>query len=449
VVSAKDITPLILSLSDECQSYVVSLRRDFHQHAEVGFAEFRTAGRVIQELQKYGFQVAFGKEANRLESRLGVPPAGYLERAMKKAIKEGADPDTLKRMEGGLTGVVGVLKCGPGPVFAARFDMDANEMTETDDPAHHPVQEGFASRNPGACHGCGHDGHTAIGLGVARVLAQIQPHLRGTVKLIFQPAEEGVRGARPMVDAGVIDDVDYFIFSHLGLKIRETGVITTARNILATTKLRIDLQGIASHPLASPEKGRNALLAASTAALAIHSIPPLGEGTGFRIANVGVLNAGLAQGIIAPNAHLEVATFADSDGLNADLAARVIEIVTGIQKMFGVSANIIKVGESFTATSDAEWTDKVKKVAQRISFVKRTDPPVPLAGAEDGTFFMRRVQDHGGKACCLLIGAELASEHHNPYFDFDEKALDIGTRLLALIAYELLSAGFPKDRQGL
>ncbi|MCX5909613.1 MAG: amidohydrolase, partial [Deltaproteobacteria bacterium] len=348
--------------------------------------------------------------------------------------------EMVKQMEGGLTGIVGVLNFGPGPVLAFRFDMDANELTEANDPKHRPSHEGFSSMNPGASHGCGHDGHTAMGLGVARVLSQIKKHLRGTLKLIFQPAEEGMRGARPMVDAGVADDVDYFLFPHLGLKLRETGVIATTSGILSTTKLDIDRQGVASHPLVSPERGRNALIAASAMALAMHSISPMGEGSGFRVVNVGVLHAGLHQGIVAPNAHLEVATFADSEALNADLVERVLQIIDGTRAMFGVSATVKKMGESFSAHCDPEMVDMVKQVGSQIRSLKRVAPPIPFGATEDATFFMRKVQGRGGKACCVVIGAEISADHHNPFFDFDEKALDGGTRFLASLAGKILSS---------
>ena len=111
-------------------------------------------------------------------------------------------------MTGGKTGVMGVMEFDkPGPTVALRFDMDANDLVEAEDENHRPYTAGFASVNKGAMHGCGHDGHTAIGLTVARILAVLKEDLAGKVKLIFQPAEEGVRGAKAMVAKGIVDDV--------------------------------------------------------------------------------------------------------------------------------------------------------------------------------------------------------------------------------------------------
>mgnify|MGYP002671194830 FL=1 len=113
----------------------------------------------------------------------------------------------------GYTGVVAVLRCGEGATLAMRFDIDALPMAECPQETHRPTREGFASVNPGMMHACGHDGHAAIGLGVAHILAAHRDELRGTVKLIFQPAEEGVRGAKSIVENGHLDGVDYLIGS--------------------------------------------------------------------------------------------------------------------------------------------------------------------------------------------------------------------------------------------
>ncbi len=104
--------------------------------------------------------------------------------------------------------MVGILENGSGPVVGLRFDIDAVDINECQDPGHRPVREGFVSINDDAAHACGHDGHAAVGLGVAEVLMAVRDEIEGTVKLVFQPAEEGVRGAKAMVSAGVVDDVD-------------------------------------------------------------------------------------------------------------------------------------------------------------------------------------------------------------------------------------------------
>ena len=116
-----------------------------------------------------------------------------------------------------MTGVIGLLHCGEGPTVAMRFDIDALGVFEESGECHLPAREGFASVNEGFMHACGHDGHAAIGRGVARVLMEIRCRLHGTVKLIFQPAEEGVRGAKAIVEKGHLDDVQYLLGSHICL----------------------------------------------------------------------------------------------------------------------------------------------------------------------------------------------------------------------------------------
>src|SRR5699024_10477015 len=142
----------------------------------------------------------------------------------------------------------------------------------------------------------GHDGHVAVGLCLAELLMDIKKHLKGTIKLIFQPAEEGVRGARAMVEAGVVDDVDYFFGFHLGFGSDEISLVAKTVGLLATSKLDITYTGRSSHAGATPEEGKNALLGAATAVLNLHAISPHSKGV-TRI-NVGVLEAGSGANIV-------------------------------------------------------------------------------------------------------------------------------------------------------
>ena len=127
--------------------------------------------------------------------------------------------------------MIGILRCGEGPTVAMRFDIDALGVFEEHDPSHRPAKEGFNSVNEGFMHACGHDGHATIGLGVAKVLMSIKDQLHGTVKLIFQPAEEGVRGAKSIVDNGHLDGVDYLIGSHVTNKKEDDPAVVIPRKI--------------------------------------------------------------------------------------------------------------------------------------------------------------------------------------------------------------------------
>ncbi len=146
--------------------------------------------------------------------------------------------------------------------------MDALDLNEQHDDSHRPHRDHFASCNAGMMHACGHDGHTAIGLGLAHVLKQYAAQLNGVIKLIFQPAEEGTRGARAMVAAGVVDDVDYFTAIHIGTGVPAGTVVCGGDNFMATTKFDVQFSGVAAHAGGKPEDGRNALLAAARPPLA-------------------------------------------------------------------------------------------------------------------------------------------------------------------------------------
>lgn len=196
----------------DLRARLVAWRRDFHRHAETAWTEFRTTAAIVTELKRLGWSTVMGPELHDAGARLGVPAVEVLSHARARAIEQGADPGLVEAMGEGFTGVLGILETGrPGPVVCFRFDIDANDLVELRDASHRPFAEGFASVNDGAMHGCGHDGHAAMGLGLATVLADLRDSLTGTVKIIFQPAEEGVRGAHSIVAAGWFDDVDVFV----------------------------------------------------------------------------------------------------------------------------------------------------------------------------------------------------------------------------------------------
>ena len=161
-------------------------RRDFHHFAESGWLEFRTATHVAEVLHQLGYQLALGRDVVDDAARMGLPSAEVLAREEQRAQAQGALPQWLEHFSGGFTGIVATLETGrPGPTIAFRVDMDALDLGEMQQPSHRPFAEGFASCNDGMMHACGHDGHTAIGLGLATVLQQFSHQLNGIIKLIF------------------------------------------------------------------------------------------------------------------------------------------------------------------------------------------------------------------------------------------------------------------------
>lgn len=194
--------------AEALQTELVERRRDLHRHPETGWTEFRTASIVIKELQALGYEVYMGDDALVEEEMMGLPVTEVLEQAMVRAVSEGADADLVEKMRGGKTGVVGVMKFSrPGKIVAFRFDMDCNDVEECDTADHRPLESGFQSLHAKEMHACGHDGHVTIGLGLAKLISEYKEEMAGTIKLIFQPAEEGVRGAKSIALSGILEAV--------------------------------------------------------------------------------------------------------------------------------------------------------------------------------------------------------------------------------------------------
>jgi aminobenzoyl-glutamate utilization protein A len=413
------------SLTDE----LIRIRRDLHAHAEAGWTEFRTAALVVQTLTDLGWNVTYGPSVFHPDFRAGVPSAKELEQHMARAIAWGADPAVVQAMAGGHTGVVATLTSGEGPTVALRFDLDALDAVESTAAEHRPVAEGFASKNPVAMHACGHDGHVAIGLGVARVLMAQRDQLRGTIKLIFQPAEEGVRGGRAMAEAGVVDGVDYLLGAHLGFGAQETGMVVAGTNgFLATSKFDAVFTGVPAHAGAAPEQGKNALLAAAAAALNLHAISRHAGGAS-RI-NAGVLQAGTGRNTVPATATLKLETRGETTEIDSFMAAEAQRIIRAAAAMWDVDVRIAPQGSAAGATSDMDLAAVVARAAAESPLVTQVVDQRGLGGSEDCTWLMQRVQQQGGKAAYLMIGSKIAAPHHDFKFDFDEASLVIGVDVL-------------------
>jgi aminobenzoyl-glutamate utilization protein A len=368
---------------------------------------------------------------------MGVPSQEILDECWQRASQEGGDPEFLEVVRDGFTGVVGVLRHGEGPTVGLRFDMDALDLVESRDPGHRPAREGFVSVNAGVAHGCGHDGHTAIGLGVAEVLKKLEDELHGTVKLIFQPAEEGVRGARAMVGAGVVDDVDYLLGHHL-YSDWKLGELNPGRGgYLATTKFDAVLSGAPAHAAGRPQEGKNALLAAATAVLNLYAIPRHRDGV-TRI-NVGRLVGGTGRNVIPAEAHLVLETRGASAELNDYMYRYAVRILEAAAAMHDCTLKIEAMGGARSAESDAALRDRVAEIARAMGgFTLR--PAESGGGSEDFTYMMARVQEQGGQATNMGIGADLGGwGHHTAQFDFDEKALKVAVRLLSTLTLDLMN----------
>jgi aminobenzoyl-glutamate utilization protein A len=421
----------IIRKVDEIEDKIIEYRRDFHKYAEVGWTEYRTSSIIAQRLEELGYEVLVGNDVLKKEERMGLPSEEELKNHWKRALNQGGVEKYLDEMKYGLTGVVGIIKNGKGPTKAFRFDMDALPILESSEKSHLPAKEGFKSVNYGVMHACGHDVHSAVGLGVAEILSTNKNNLKGTIKLIFQPAEEGVRGAKAIVENGVLDDVDVVIGHHvMGFKLGE--ISSGLSDYKATKKFDVTITGKPAHAGGNPQEGKNALIAASTAVLNLYAISRHKDGE-TRI-NVGILNSGTGRNIIPDQAVLVAETRGSSSELSKYMYERAEKIIKNSCEMHDCSYSIKPMGEALSGRSDVELMRMVEKTAKEIGDYKLIDLH-KSGGSEDFTYMMKRVQEKGGKAVNIGVGADKIGEGaHSHNFDINEKAIKKAVVLLSTLA---------------
>ena len=398
------------------QEWLIAKRREIHAWPEPGWCGFVSSARVIEHMEKLGFKVLCGYDViNKDFIRGAIKPqiAKFYEAAQKKV-----SPEILERMQG-VTGVIGVLETGrPGPTIGFLCNLDALPVTESSDPEHAPTKEGFASQIPGYMHACGHDGHQAVLMGLATWLAANKDQLCGTVKLIFEPGEEGSRGGRPIAESGVLDDLDYLYCGHLGCDIPGGEVVTAPEKFLCTTKVDFRFKGTPSHAGMQPEVGRNALMAASTASLALMAIPRHGQG--MTRVNVGYMRAGEGRNVIASTAEMQVEVRGETEAINNCMFEEAVARVNGAAAMYGCQAESEVMGEAIDFVKDEEVQNDFAEAAQHAKYCTKISDTMNFNGSDDATVLMRRVQNKGGKAGYVVVGSELKAGHHQAKFEFEE-----------------------------
>lgn len=412
-------------------------RRIFHRHAESGFSEFWTTAFLAARLHEAGGFVKVGEEAICREARMGVPDEETQKKRIASAREQGADPTWLDRMDG-LTGLIVDIRPDLPRHTALRFDIDAVDVEESSSPEHLPAREGFRSLNDGHCHACGHDGHAAIGLGVALELLRIKDRLRHNVRIIFEPAEEGLRGAAAMVEAGAVDGARYFFAAHIGVNARRPHeLVCGTEGFLASTKFDAEFFGRAAHAGAEPHEGRNSLLAAASAVMNLHAIPRHGKGE-TRIA-VGRMESGTGRNVVPSYAKLVCETRGSSTEVNDWMFEQAARIIEHSAAMHGQDFRITRMGGGGTAVSDLAMCELVRRVSGGIPYFY---PEFVLDmgrgfGADDACAFLEAVQKQGGMGTYAQIGSRLPAGHHSPDFDFDESLLQPAVELFCRTALAL------------
>jgi len=417
---------------------IINYRRDFHKHPEVGWTEFRTASIIARRLTELGFDVKLGQDVVSDKDRMGLPTEEELDYHFTRAIEQGADEEFIRPLKGGYTGVVGTLNLGEGPVVALRFDIDALKVNESNLDEHFPSRIGFSSLNEGIMHSCAHDCHAAIGLGVAEALANFKDEIAnaGVIKLIFQPAEEGVRGAKSMVGAGVLDDVDYVIGGHM-MAMKSGQLVCGANGFMATTKLDVTFKGLSAHAGGAPNEGKNSMLAACTAVLNVNSIPRHAEGAS-RI-NVGKLDSGTDRNVIAEDSFMKMEIRGETNKINQYAEEYVHRIIESSAKMHDVDYKIDYMGAAPSGRCSENLIQRVKKVGEELGcFNEVIESSNAAAGSEDFIYMMNKVQENNGEGVYFMVGSNKVSGHHTSLFDIDESDLIKAVRLYVSLTFDLI-----------
>ena len=392
------MTNPFLAEAQSLEEELVAIRRDLHMHPELGFQEVRTARIVAEKLGTLGYEVVTGV---------------------------------------GKTGVVGLLSGGePGEqTVLLRFDMDALPIQEENEVP-------YRSQTPGVMHACGHDAHVAVGIGVATLLARHRDRIRGTVKLMFQPAEEGLGGAAAMIKDGVLKgpDVDVALGLHVSSN-HETGtaVVRSGAMMAAADKLHILVHGRGGHA-AHPDQTIDAVLVASHIVVALQTIVSRNlnpEETG--VVTIGSIHAGLAGNVIAETAELNGSIRSFSEEVRALLHRRIQEVANGVAQTFGATADVTITRGVDPTVNAAAPTDIVYEVASEVLGADKIDTTWRTTGGEDFSAVLAAVPGN-----FFFLGARDESRgfdfpHHNPHFDIDERCLPQGVAILCEAAVRALT----------
>lgn len=375
---------------------IVRIRRDIHMHPEPGNGEYRTSALVADKLEALG-----------LEVRRGV--AG--------------------------TGVIGLLRgVENGRTIALRADMDALPIQDLKEVA-------YASRIPGMMHACGHDAHTAILIGAAMVLSDIKDRIKGNVKFIFQPDEEGDGGAQRMINNRALDDptVDAIFGLHVSPDI-PAGLVGVCSGVVnaSSDSFSITVIGRSSHG-AHPHKGNDAIAIAAQLVVTLQSVvgrrlDPLEPG----VLTIGTINGGIRENIIAGEVALTGTIRAVDRAARDRILTEMNRIAHGICKGMGGDCKLLHRPGYPLLANDPGMAGLVRNAASKVVGENRVQTVRPSMGVEDFAFFLGKVP---GAFWRLGTGGDCENNWvlHNPYFDIDEGALAIGVAVHVQTVLDFLS----------
>ncbi len=404
-----------------------SFRRELHRRPEPAWCEFYTTARIVEELQAMDVdEILVGPEIHAEGERRAVPDEATLDSWLDRARETEADDAILDKLAGGYTGAIATVEGGDGPTVALRVDIDGLPQQEADGEGHQPTEEGFRSVHEGYMHACGHDAHMTFGLGVLREFAGGE--FDGTLKVIFQPAEEVVGGAKPIARSGHLDDVDALLAVHIGLDHPTGEVVAGMDGFYAVSHFDATFTGTPAHAGAQPDAGANAIQAMATAVQNLYGIARHGDGA-TRI-NAGEVAGGTASNIVAEDAYIHGEVRGETTELMTYTRDRATTVLESAAEMHGCTVDIERGSEAPSASSDERVAELVGDIARGHAQVDTVVPRGELGASEDATELMKRVQERGGVASFVGIGTNHPGGHHTATFDVDERSLDIGVDVL-------------------
>ena len=414
-VVASSLTAEIDRAAAAVEAQVIAWRRDLHEHPELGNREFRTAGIVAAHLQSLGFDAV----------RTGVAH----------------------------TGVVGLLKGAlPGPVVALRADMDALPVKEEVDlPFASKARAPWNGEEVGVMHACGHDCHVAILMGVATVLAGLRPTLRGSVKFIFQPAEEmppegEEGGAQLMIAEGALENpapaaiFGLHVTSRLAL-----GAIgyRPGPTMASSDKLKITVHGKQTHG-AAPWLGVDPIVTAAQVILGLQTV--ISRGTDIArepaVVTIGMIRGGVRENIIPDSVEMRGTIRAFDEEMRDEIHERVTTLAEAVSRGSRAGCTVCIAKNYPVTVNDPALTEAMVPTLDRVAGPGRLELVPKVTGAEDFSFFQRLIP-----GLFFFVGVtppgidpKNAYSNHSPRFFADERALVLGVRSLAHLACDWLEA---------
>jgi amidohydrolase len=377
---------MIYQAAQELFSYSQTMRRDFHSHPELGFHEVRTANKIAGELGSMGYKV-----------KTGI--AG--------------------------TGIKAVLGRGE-PVLLLRFDMDALPIQEENKVA-------YRSHTAGVMHACGHDGHMAIGLTVAKILVKFQKGLKGTIVLMFQPAEEGLGGCQKMIAEGILKGPkpDAAFGMHIWNE-KDVGWVgvTTGAEMAGADIFTVKISGIGGHG-ALPQNTRDPVVCAAQAIMGLQTIISRNIGAlESGVVSVTRIKAGETFNVIPPQAEFAGTIRYFEPSIHETILRRLHELIQNTASSLGCKV-VVEVQELTPALmNDATQTEKVIKAIQTLPVQFHIDRGFQTMGSEDFAYVLKEIP-----GCFFFLGSAnkktgLSYGHHNPRFNFTEEVMTDAAAIL-------------------